>query len=49
MTISKYQQGLRRMLVDMHIPDWDPAFLSKYDPTAMAARFEQARLNAVMI
>ena len=20
------------MLVDMHIPDWDPAFLSRYDP-----------------
>ncbi len=49
MATSKYQQGLRRMLVDMHIPDWDPAFLSKYDPAAMADRFEQARLDAVMI
>jgi len=48
-TLSTYQQGLRRMLVDMHIPDWDPAFLSKYDPAAMAERFEQARLNGVMI
>jgi hypothetical protein len=48
-TTSKYQPGLRRMLVDMHIPDWDAAFLSKYDPAAMAERFEQARLNAVMI
>ncbi len=49
MTISKYQQGLRRMLVDMHIPDWDPKFLSKYDPAAMAERLGQARVNAAMI
>ncbi len=47
--ISKYQQGYRRMLVDMHIPDWDPAFLSKYDPAAMAALFERAHLTSVML
>ncbi|HEY6394942.1 MAG TPA: alpha-amylase family protein, partial [Candidatus Binataceae bacterium] len=46
---SGYQQGLRRMLVDMHIPDWDPAFLSKYDPAAMAKLFERARLTSVML
>ena len=32
--MSKYQQSYRRMLVDMHIPDWDPAFLSRYDPAS---------------
>jgi len=47
--ISKYQQGYRRMLVDMHIPDWDPAFLAKYDPAAMAALFERAHLTSVML
>ncbi len=46
---SKYQQGCRRMLVDMHIPDWDPAFLSKYDPAAMAGLFERAHLTSVML
>ena len=47
--MSKYQQGYRRMLVDMHIPDWDPAFLSKYDPAAMGALFERAHLTSVML
>jgi hypothetical protein len=22
----------RRLLTDMHVPDWDPAFLASYDP-----------------
>jgi hypothetical protein len=46
---SKYQQGYRRMLVDMHIPDWDLAFLSKYEPGAMAALFQRADLTSVML
>ena len=25
-------QTFRRSLVDMHVPDWDPALLSKFDP-----------------
>ncbi len=32
--MSKYQQSYRRTLVDMHIPDWDAAFLSRYDPAS---------------
>ena len=47
--ISKYQQGYRRMLVDMHIADWNPAFLSRYNPAAMATLFERARLTSVMV
>src|SRR5579872_282082 len=47
--MSKYQQGYRRMLLDMHIPDWDSAFLTKYDPTAMAALYERARLTSAML
>src|SRR5208282_3919511 len=47
--MSKYQQSYRRMLVDMHIPDWDPAFLSRYDPAALAQHFTQANLTAAML
>jgi hypothetical protein len=47
--MSKYQRGYRRMLLDMHIPDWDPAFLAKYDPAAMARLYEQAQVSSVMI
>ncbi len=47
--MSKYQQSYRRMLVDMHIPDWDPAFLSRYDPAALAQHFTRANLTAAML
>ncbi|MGO9454061.1 MAG: alpha-L-fucosidase [Candidatus Binataceae bacterium] len=47
--ISKYQQGYRRMLVDLHIPDWDPAFLAQYDPHAVAEFFGRANLASAMI
>lgn len=46
---SKYQLGYRRMLVDMHIPDWDPAFLSKYDPAVIAEMFTRAHLSSAML
>ncbi len=46
---SKYQLGYRRMLVDMHIPEWDPAFLSKYDPAVMAEMFTRAHLSSAML
>ena len=47
--MSKYQQSYRRMLVDMHIPDWDPAFLSRYDPAALAGQFTRANLTGAML
>lgn len=43
-----YQRCYRRMLVDMHIPDWNPEFLSKYDPAKMAEYYERAGLTSVM-
>lgn len=46
---SKYQQSYRRMLVDRHIPDWDPAFLSRYDPAALAEQFTRANLTGAML
>ena len=43
-----FQRGYRRMLVDMHIPDWDPAFLSKYDPAEMVRLYQRAGLTSIM-
>lgn len=46
---GRYQSGYRRMLVDMHIPDWDPGFLASYDAKAMADLYETANLTSVML
>ncbi|NEE01984.1 alpha-amylase family protein [Phytoactinopolyspora halotolerans] len=43
-----YQQGWRRMLVDMEIPSWDPAFLREFDPASMADLYKRAGLSSVM-
>ena len=29
--MTGYRTTFRRMLLDMHIPDWDPSFLTQYD------------------
>lgn len=47
--MTTYQTGLRRLLLDMHIPDWDPAFLAQYDPKALADLYEAANLSSVML
>ncbi|MFH2115453.1 MAG: hypothetical protein ABIJ86_13190, partial [Spirochaetota bacterium] len=39
----------RRFLLDMHIPDWDTAFLSVYDPRTMATRWSKAGIGSVML
>jgi hypothetical protein len=44
-----FQTKTRRLLRDMHIPDWDEQFLSDYDPERLAASCADAGLNAVMI
>lgn len=46
---AKYLTRYRRLLLDMHIPDWDERFLADYDPRAMAALYEEAHANAVMM
>lgn len=43
-----YQNSYRRMLVDMHIPDWDEKFLSRYDPGRMGELYRRANLTSVM-
>jgi hypothetical protein len=37
------------MLLDMHIPDWDPSFLSRYDPAHVASLYERADVSSVML
>jgi hypothetical protein len=44
-----FQRNTHRLLRDMHVPDWDPRFLSDYHPERLAARCAEAGLNAVMI
>ena len=43
-----YQKSWRRMLIDMHIPDWENVFLSKYEPKEIAEQYERAGLQSVM-
>ena len=45
-------QGLpryRRLLLDMHIPDWDDAFLSAYDPRGVVDRVVACGADSVMV
>lgn len=46
---TRYQQHARRLLRDMHIPDWDPGFLADYDPDRLAQQCADAGLDAVML
>jgi hypothetical protein len=46
---APYLSTYRRMLLDMHIPDWDPSFLSRYDPVALATLYERAHATGVML
>ncbi len=43
-----YQHAYRRAVIDMHIPDWDPAFLSKFDPAEYARQLERSRAQSVV-
>lgn len=47
--IHEYLGRRRRTLLDMHIPDWEPTFLSNFDPEAVARCYELAELNAAML
>lgn len=44
-----YHSSFRRCLVDMHIEDWDPAFLSGFDPAAYAESMRQAHVQTAML
>lgn len=46
---QSYRSTRRRMLLDMHIPDWDPQFLSLYDPDSLADLYHRARVDGVLV
>ena len=37
------------MLIDMHIPDWDPRFLAHYDPVAVVDQVASTGADAMML
>jgi hypothetical protein len=44
----RYLGRYRRMLLDMHISDFEERFLRRYEPARMAELYERANLSAVM-
>ena len=44
-----YAGSFRRMLCDMHISDWDPRFLSRFDPEEYVRLLCMARVQTVML
>lgn len=46
---TSYRRSRRRLLVDMQIPDWDPALLRRFDPAAAIAACKAAGASATML
>ncbi|MCC7263270.1 MAG: beta-galactosidase trimerization domain-containing protein [Candidatus Latescibacteria bacterium] len=44
-----HEQRFRANLIDMHIPDWNPAFLAQYDTKNYVDMLEQARVEVVYL
>lgn len=44
-----YKKSFWRNLVDMHIPDWNPEFLSQFDPEHYADMMEKANVDTAII
>ncbi len=44
-----YEQSRRRLLVDMHIPDWNPDFLSKADPVQYARMMKLSGADTAIV
>ena len=44
----RYHKTYRRMLLDMHIPDWDAAFLADYEPERLADLYSSNNVSAVL-
>lgn len=43
-----YKSAYRRAVIDMHIPDWDEAFLAKFDPAAYADQLVKSRSQSIV-
>ena len=43
-----YATAYRRAVIDMHIPDWDDAFLSRFDAGQYVAMLGKARAQSIV-
>ena len=43
-----YRKCFRRLVLDMHVPDWGPHLLAKFDPAATAETIRRAGIEYVM-
>ena len=43
-----YTDAYRRAVIDMHIPDWDPKFLSQFDPAEYAKMLVRSRSQSIV-
>ncbi|MDQ6419712.1 alpha-L-fucosidase [Paenibacillus sp. LHD-117] len=48
-TLPWYRNSYRRNLVDMHIPDWDERFMSKFDTARYVELLKTARVDTAMV
>lgn len=44
-----YEQAWRRAVIDMHIPDWDPEFLSRFDPDGYVQALITSRAQSIVL
>lgn len=44
-----FEKSYRRNLVDMHIDDWNPEFLSEFDPEKYLEYLKTAKMDAMML
>ncbi len=44
-----HERSFRRFLVDIHIPDWDPRFLSKLDPRKFVDTLAKGGSSSIMV
>ena len=47
--VGRDRETRRRLLVDMHIPDWDDRFLAGYDPRSIAEAAADIGADGVML
>ena len=44
-----FKKSYRRNLIDMHIPDWNEKFLSKFDPKTYVDMLNLAQVDSAMV
>jgi len=49
MTSQWYKQSYSRLLIDNHITEDDPSFMTQFDPAAYVARVKKAGIDAAMV